>query len=119
MDDLVSTEWLAANLGSVTVFDQRGKALTENVEIFKAMCPDIECEGEIARALDRLLLLRRALQPADQAEGVAHPQVAVAAHVLQVQAGDAVARSSGQLALLLEGIDWRRPERTWTPSLAG
>lgn len=24
-----------------------------------------------------------------------------------------------QLAMLLEGIDWRRPERTWTPTLAG
>jgi transposase len=22
-------------------------------------------------------------------------------------------------SMLLEGIDWRRPERTWTPSLAG
>jgi transposase len=27
--------------------------------------------------------------------------------------------SSAQLSMLLEGIDWRRPERTWTPSLAG
>lgn len=24
-----------------------------------------------------------------------------------------------QLAMLLEGIDWRRPERTWKPTLAG
>lgn len=24
-----------------------------------------------------------------------------------------------QLAMLLEGIDWRRPERTWRPTLAG
>lgn len=24
-----------------------------------------------------------------------------------------------QLSMLLEGIDWRRPERTWQPSLAG
>ena len=24
-----------------------------------------------------------------------------------------------QLAMLLEGIDWRRPERTWQPTLAG
>jgi transposase len=30
-----------------------------------------------------------------------------------------VALTSAQLAMLLEGIDWRRPERTWTPSLAG
>ena len=29
--------------------------------------------------------------------------------------GDAVALSSGQLALLLEGIDWRAPERRWRP----
>jgi transposase len=27
--------------------------------------------------------------------------------------------SSAQLSMLLEGIDWRRPERTWAPSLAG
>jgi len=24
-----------------------------------------------------------------------------------------------QLSMLLEGIDWRRPERTWQPTLAG
>lgn len=24
-----------------------------------------------------------------------------------------------QLSMLLEGIDWRRPERTWRPALAG
>lgn len=24
-----------------------------------------------------------------------------------------------QLSMLLEGIDWRRPERTWDPQLAG
>jgi transposase len=30
-----------------------------------------------------------------------------------------VALTSAQLSMLLEGIDWRRPERTWTPSLAG
>ncbi len=34
------------------------------------------------------------------------------------EAGDAVALSSGQLALLLEGIDWRAPERRWTPTKA-
>ena len=26
--------------------------------------------------------------------------------------------STAQLAMLLEGIDWRRPERTWQPTLA-
>ena len=30
-----------------------------------------------------------------------------------------VALTSAQLSMLLEGIDWRRPERTWSPSLAG
>lgn len=30
-----------------------------------------------------------------------------------------VSLTSAQLSMLLEGIDWRRPERTWTPSLAG
>ncbi len=29
-----------------------------------------------------------------------------------------IALSSAQLAMLLEGIDWRRPERTWQPSVA-
>lgn len=33
--------------------------------------------------------------------------------------GDAVALSSGQLALLLEGIDWRTPERRWRPEKVG
>jgi len=27
--------------------------------------------------------------------------------------------TAAQLSMLLEGIDWRRPERTFTPSLAG
>ena len=29
-----------------------------------------------------------------------------------------VAMTRAQLAMLLEGIDWRRPERTWSPRLA-
>ncbi len=31
----------------------------------------------------------------------------------------AISLTSAQLSMLLEGIDWRRPERTWRPSLAG
>jgi transposase len=27
--------------------------------------------------------------------------------------------TSAQLSMLIEGIDWRRPERTWRPALAG
>lgn len=30
-----------------------------------------------------------------------------------------VAMTAAQLSMLLEGIDWRRPERTFVPSLAG
>jgi transposase len=29
-----------------------------------------------------------------------------------------VALSAAQLSMLLEGIDWRRPERTWQPRAA-
>jgi transposase len=29
-----------------------------------------------------------------------------------------VALSSAQLSMLLEGIDWRQPQRTWQPSMA-
>jgi transposase len=29
-----------------------------------------------------------------------------------------VCLSRAQLSMLLEGIDWRRPERTWTPEIA-
>src|ERR1035437_10099296 len=29
-----------------------------------------------------------------------------------------VSLSRAQLSMLLEGIDWRRPERTWTPDIA-
>ena len=35
----------------------------------------------------------------------------------QAQSG-AVALSAAQLSMLLEGIDWRRPARTWEPQLA-
>jgi len=30
-----------------------------------------------------------------------------------------VVMTAAQLSMLLEGIDWRRPERSFTPSLAG
>jgi transposase len=30
-----------------------------------------------------------------------------------------VALSPAQLGMLLEGIDWRMPVRTWQPALAG
>jgi transposase len=32
--------------------------------------------------------------------------------------GGTVQLSRAQLSMLLEGIDWRRPERTWTPEIA-
>ena len=47
----------------------------------------VEREAQVAHARHGFGLLRRALQPRHQLEGVADPQVAVAAHVLQVQAG--------------------------------
>jgi transposase len=34
-------------------------------------------------------------------------------------AGDVVAISAAQLGYMLEGIDWRHPQRTWRPELAG
>ena len=52
----------------------------------------VERKAQIARAFDGFAFLRCVLQSADEAERVAEPEVAVAAHVLQVQAGDAVAR---------------------------
>ena len=33
--------------------------------------------------------------------------------------GDTVALTSGQLSMLIEGIDWQAPERTWRPAVAG
>jgi transposase len=33
--------------------------------------------------------------------------------------GGTVTLTPAQLAMLIEGIDWRTPERTWKPSLAG
>lgn len=36
---------------------------------------------------------------------------------LQADRGS-VSLSAAQLSILLEGIDWRRPERTWQPHLA-
>ena len=34
-------------------------------------------------------------------------------------AGDAISLTSVQLSMLIEGIDWRAPERVWKPALAG
>ena len=34
-------------------------------------------------------------------------------------AGDAVPLTPAQLGYMLEGIDWRHPQRTWRPTLAG
>ncbi len=33
--------------------------------------------------------------------------------------GDAVPLTPAQLGYMLEGIDWRNPQRTWRPTLAG
>lgn len=33
--------------------------------------------------------------------------------------GGTVALSPAQLAMLIEGIDWRTPERRWRPAIAG
>ena len=33
--------------------------------------------------------------------------------------GDTVALTSEQLSMLIEGIDWRAPERIWRPAVAG
>ncbi len=33
--------------------------------------------------------------------------------------GGTLALSSAQLSMLIEGIDWRAPERRWRPSVAG
>jgi len=35
------------------------------------------------------------------------------------EAGGKVVISPAQLGMLLEGIDWRMPRRTWQPQLAG
>ena len=35
------------------------------------------------------------------------------------EAGGTVALTSAQLSMLIEGIDWRMPERTWRPAVAG
>jgi len=34
-------------------------------------------------------------------------------------AGDTIPLTTAQLAMLLEGIDWRHPERVWRPRKAG
>lgn len=36
-----------------------------------------------------------------------------------VESGITITLTSAQLAMLIEGIDWRTPERTWRPALAG
>lgn len=35
------------------------------------------------------------------------------------KAGEAVAISGAQMSYMLEGIDWRNPQRTWRPQAAG
>ena len=38
---------------------------------------------------------------------------------LDVEAGAALPLTSAQLAKLIDGIDWRAPERHWRPAVAG
>ncbi len=33
--------------------------------------------------------------------------------------GDTLALTAEQLSMLIEGIDWRAPERRWRPAVAG
>ena len=35
------------------------------------------------------------------------------------ETGTTIMLTSAQLAMLIEGIDWRTPQRTWRPALAG
>ena len=35
------------------------------------------------------------------------------------ETGDTLALSSAQLSMLIEGTDWRAPERIWRPAVAG
>jgi transposase len=35
------------------------------------------------------------------------------------ESGETHSITSAQLSMLIEGIDWRKPERTWRPVLAG
>jgi len=35
------------------------------------------------------------------------------------ETGGTVTLTSAQLSMLIEGIDWRTPERTWRPAVAG
>jgi len=36
-----------------------------------------------------------------------------------VEQATTVSLSSAQLSMLLEGLDWKRPDRTWRPAVAG
>ncbi|MCI0599355.1 MAG: transposase [Beijerinckiaceae bacterium] len=36
-----------------------------------------------------------------------------------IEPGGTIALSPAQLAMLIEGIDWRVPERVWRPVIAG
>jgi transposase len=36
-----------------------------------------------------------------------------------VEPGETLALSSGQLSMLIDGVDWRAPERQWRPAAAG
>jgi transposase len=36
-----------------------------------------------------------------------------------VEPGETLALSSAQLSMLIDGVDWRAPERRWRPAVAG
>jgi transposase len=38
---------------------------------------------------------------------------------LDVDPGETLALSSEQLSMLIDGVDWRAPERRWRPAVAG
>lgn len=45
-------------------------------------------------------------------------RVWIAAGVTDMRKGMAGLAALAQLSILLEGIDWRRPKRSWQPSVA-
>lgn len=47
------------------------------------------------------------------------PGVSVAQVALRYTVNAKVALTPAQLSMLLEGIDWRAPQRTWRPLAAG
>ena len=104
--------WLAAGVTDIQGLRRAGSAGAEHARAEPFLRTPLRLSGTARRHGQDALVRWRWTVLAGQAARARPLRVAA-----QASSGS-VSLTSAQLSMLLEGIDWRRPQRTWQPELA-